>query len=149
TPGAAASDDPRSVAQLRQATRCPSRLTLWSPFLRRRARWPLAAPVCPSGLLASVPRDRSSPPGRSLRPTCASPPASLRRSNAPHLAPRGYGCRTAASCPFHLSWPRLCARHLLVSLGLPGLDGSRGATPRSAVDGNAMKPGSNVAALIE
>src|SRR5260221_5825669 len=41
------------------------------------------------------------------------------------------------------------ARHLLVSLGLPGLDASGGAAPRSAVDGQAMKPSSNVATLIE
>ena len=70
-------------------------------------------------------------------------------SNAPRLVSRGDGCRTAASCSVHLSRPHLRARHLLVSLGLPGLDASCGATPRSAMGGQAMKPSTNIATLIE
>ncbi len=61
----------------------------------------------------------------------------------------GTRCRAAASGALHLSRPRLRARHLLVSLGLSGVDGRGSAASRSAVGGQAMKPNSNLATLIE
>jgi hypothetical protein len=50
-PCALAFDDSRSPPQLRRAEGCSSRISLRSVLLRRRARRPIAAPVCPSGLL--------------------------------------------------------------------------------------------------
>ena len=76
-------------------------------------------------------------------------PASLRHPNASRLVSRGDRCRAAAPGAFHLPRPHLRARHLLVPLGLSGVDGRGGAAPRSTVGSQAMKPSCNVATLIE
>src|SRR5207248_2397142 len=128
---------------------CASRTALRLDLLRRRAGRRLAAPVRPSCLLAPVPRDRPPASWRSYWTTRARLPASLRHPNAARLVSGRQRRRAATPGALHLSRPRLRTRHVLVSLDLPGVDGTSGAAPRSAMGGDAMKPTCNVATLIE
>lgn len=69
--------------------------------------------------------------------------------DAARLVSRRQERRAAAPIAVHLPRPRLRARYLLVSLGLPRVDGRSGAASRPAMGGDAMKPACNVATLIE
>jgi integrase len=88
------------------------------------------------------PGDHTGPRVHDFRP-------SLRHPDASRLVSQGDRCRAAAPRAFHLSWSRLRARHILVPLGLSGVDARSGAALGSTVGGQAMKSSRNVATLIE
>src|SRR5262249_5971885 len=106
-------------------------------------------PVRPSRLLAPVPRDRAAASRRSNRAAHPRSQASLCHPDASRLVSRRQERRAATAGALHLPRPHLRARHLLVSLGLPGVDGGSGRAARSARGGTPLKPACNVATLIE
>jgi hypothetical protein len=134
-----ASDDARSSAQLRErrdahlGSRCCPHF-----FVAERG----GRLLHPSSLLAIISGDWPTPTRRSLRAARARLSTSVRDPNSPRLVSRGDRCRAVAPGTFHLSRPRLRARHILVSFGLSGTDARPSAAARSTV-------GDNVATLIE
>src|SRR5271166_8235 len=79
--------------------------------------------------------------------------AYLRHPDAAWLVSQWGRRREEAACALHISRPRLRARHLLVPLGLPGVEARGGAASRSAMGGLLMKPDQSrccsVSTLIE
>ena len=88
-------------------------------------------------------------PWRSFRTARARLPTSVRHLDITGLVSRRHRCREDAPGTFHLSWPYLRAGHLLVPLGVPRVDARGGAAPGPTLGGQIMKPGCNVATLIE
>jgi integrase len=72
------------------------------------------------------------------RVTLARLPQALRHPNAARLASRRRERRAAASTALYQPRSRLRTPHLLVPLGLPGVDRRSGAASRSAIGGGAM-----------